>query len=78
MGKVAEGHLSHSINEFQQKSKPTEDGENGRKVQWLSMVWDKIPIIWDIIDLSNYSLDWHADLARFDHHENSNVGDTKN
>ena len=47
------------------------------QVQWLSMVWDKIPMIWDIIDLANYSLDLHADLTKFDHHKNSNAGDTK-
>ena len=41
------------------------------------MVWDKIPMIWDIIDLANYSLDLHADLTKFDHHKNSNAGDTK-
>ena len=48
------------------------------KVQWLSMVWDKIPMIWDIIDLANYSLDWHDDLTKSEHHGNSNVADTKN
>ena len=47
-------------------------------VQWLSMVWDKIPMIWDIIDLANYSLDWHDDLTKSEHHGNSNVADTKN
>ena len=48
-----------------------------QEVQWLSMVWDKIPMIWDIIDLANYSLDLHVDLTKFDYHENSNAGDTK-
>ena len=48
------------------------------RVQWLSMVWDKIPMIWDIIDLANYSLDWHDDLTKSEHHGNSNVADTKN
>ena len=47
-------------------------------IQWLSMVWDKIPMIWDIIDLANYSLDWHDDLTKSEHHGNSNVADTKN
>ena len=47
------------------------------KVQWLSMVWDKIPMIWDIIDLANYSLDWYDDLTKSDYHGNSNVADTK-
>ena len=47
-------------------------------VQWCSMVWDKIPMIWDIIDLANYSLDWHDDLTKSEHHGNSNVADTKN
>ena len=47
------------------------------KVQWLSMVWDKIPMIWDIIDLANYSLDWCDDLTKSDYHGNSNVADTK-
>ena len=47
-------------------------------LQWLSMVWDKIPMIWDIIDLANYSLDWHDDLTKSEHHGNSNVADTKN
>ena len=46
-------------------------------VQWLSMVWDKIPMIWDIIDLANYSLDLHVDMTKFDLHKNSNAGDTK-
>ena len=46
-------------------------------VQWLSMVWDKIPMIWDIIDLANYSLDWYDDLTKSDYHGNSNVADTK-
>ena len=48
------------------------------KLQWLSMVWDKIPMIWDIIELANYSLDWHDDLTKSEHHGNSNVADTKN
>ena len=48
------------------------------KGQWLSMVWDRIPMIWDIIDLANYSLDWHDDLTKSEHHGNSNVADTKN
>ena len=47
------------------------------EVQWLSMVRDKIPMIWDIIDHANYSLDLHADLTKFDHHKNSKAGDTK-
>ena len=47
------------------------------QVQWLSMVWDKIPMIWDIIDLANYSLDWYDDLTKSDYHGNSNVADTK-
>ena len=47
------------------------------EVQWLSMVWDKIPMIWDIIDLANYSLDWYDDLTKSDYHGNSNVADTK-
>ena len=46
-------------------------------VEWISMVWDKIPMIWDMIDLANYNLDLHADLNKFDHHKNSNAGDTK-
>ena len=46
-------------------------------VQWLSMVWDKIPTIWDIIDLANNSLDWYDDLTKSEHHGNSNAGDTK-
>ena len=46
-------------------------------VQWLSKVWDKIPMIWDIIDLANYSLDWYDDLTKSDYHGNSNVADTK-
>ena len=50
----------------------------GSHLQWLSMVWDKIPMIWDIIDLANYSLDWHDDLTKSEHHGNSNVADTKN
>ena len=50
----------------------------GELIQWLSMVWDKIPMIWDIIDLANYSLDWHDDLTKSEHHGNSNVADTKN
>jgi hypothetical protein len=41
------------------------------------MVWDKIPMIWDIINLVNYSLDLHADLTKFDYHKNPNAGDTK-
>ena len=49
-----------------------------KSLQWLSMVWDKIPMIWDIIDLANYSLDWHDDLTKSEHHGNSNVADTKN
>ena len=47
------------------------------QVQWLSMVWDRIPMIWDIIDLANYSMDWHDDLTKSEHHGNSNVADTK-
>ena len=46
-------------------------------VQWLSMVWDKIPMIGDVIDLANNSSDLHFDLTKFDYHENSNAGDTK-
>ena len=49
-----------------------------KRVQWCPMVRDRIPMIWDITDLSNYSLDWHADLTWFDYYENSNVDDTKN
>ena len=41
------------------------------------MVWDKIPMIWDIIDLANYSLDWYDDLTKSDYHGNSNVADKK-
>ena len=48
------------------------------QLQWCPMVWDKIPMIWDIIDLANYSLDWHDDLTKSEHHGNSNVADTKN
>ena len=48
-----------------------------KQLQWLSMVWDKIPMIWDIIDLANYSLDWYDDLTKSDYHGNSNVADTK-
>ena len=46
-------------------------------VQWLSMVWDKIPMIWDIIDLANYSLDLYDDLTKSDFHGNSNAADAK-
>ena len=49
-----------------------------KDLQWLSMVWDKIPMIWDIIDLANYSLDLQVDMTKFDYHENSNANDTKN
>ena len=41
------------------------------------MVWDKIPMIWDIKDLAKYSLDWYDDLTQSDYHCNSNVADTK-
>ena len=47
------------------------------RVQWLSMVWDKIPMIWDIIDLTNYSLDWYDGLTKSDYQRNSNVADAK-
>ena len=47
------------------------------EVQWCSMVWDKISMIWDIIDLTNHSLDWYDDLTKSDYHGNSNVADTK-
>ena len=40
------------------------------------MVWD-IQIIWDIIDLANYSLVWYDDLTNSDYHDYSNVADTK-
>ena len=52
-------------------------GQKPFRVQWLSMVWDKIPTIWDMTDLANYSLDLHFDLTKFDYHENSNVADKK-
>ena len=42
------------------------------------MVWEKIPMIWDMIDLANYSLDWYDDFTKSDYHSNSNVADTKN
>ena len=46
-------------------------------VPWLSMVWDKIPMSWHIIDPANYSLDWYDDFTKSDYHGNSNVADPK-
>ena len=45
-------------------------------IQWLSMFWDKSPMIWDIIDLANFNLDWYV-VTKSDYHGNSNVADTK-
>ena len=41
-------------------------------------VWDKISIVWNIIELGKYRLERHVNLTKFDHHEKFIVGDTKN
>ena len=42
------------------------------------MVSDNISMVWDIIDLTNHSLDWNVALTKSDNFKNSNLGDTKN
>ena len=49
----------------------------GVYIQRRSMVLDKISMVWDIIELTSYSLDRNVDMTKSDYHDNSNLGVTK-
>ena len=72
--------LEKNVNQYQSKIEtdfPHPTRARKLLVQSSPKVWDRIPTIWDIIDLTKNSLKGDVNFTKFDYHENGIVNNTE-